>query len=74
MADGQRRYSRRMIALFWSAAIIILIGFLIYIEQIALLYVLATLVIVALLLVVGRADLEGVSRENAGFADSADKI
>lgn len=74
MADGQNRFSRRMIALFWSAALVILIGFLIYIEQIALLYVLATLVLVGLLLVVGRADLEKVSRENAGFANNTDKI
>jgi Flp pilus assembly protein TadB len=74
MADGQSRYSRRMIALFWCAAIAIIIGFLIYIQQIALLYVLATLVLIGLLLVVGRADLENVRRENSGFTNSGDKI
>ncbi|MDQ3321881.1 MAG: hypothetical protein M3525_05530 [Acidobacteriota bacterium] len=74
MADGQSRYSRRTIALFWCAAIVIIIGFLIYIQQIALLYVLVTLVLIGLLLVVGRADLENVSRENAGFAGNGDKI
>ncbi len=68
MADGQSRYSRRMVALFWLLAVGIIIGFLIYIEQIALLYVLATLLLVALLVVVGRADLEKTDRNNAGFA------
>ncbi len=68
MADGQSRYSRRIVALFWLLAIGIIIGFLIYIEQIALLYVLATLILVALLVVVGRADLEKVDRNNAGLA------
>lgn len=72
MAEMQRRkYSRRTVALFWCVATAVLIGGLIYAEQIALLYVLATLVIVALLLVVGRADLEKVSRDSAGFAASA---
>ncbi|HXG83495.1 MAG TPA: hypothetical protein VNI84_05640 [Pyrinomonadaceae bacterium] len=74
MADGQSRFSRRRIALFWCAAIVIVVGFLIYIEQIALLYVLATLVLVGLLIVVGRADLEKVNRENAGFAGNGDNI
>ena len=56
-----------MIALFWLAAIAVLIGVLIRIEQIAMLYVLATLALVALLVVVGRADLEKVDRNSAGF-------
>lgn len=68
MAEGQSRYSRRVVALFWLLAIGIFIGFLIYVEQIALLYVLATLVLVALLVVVGTADLEKVDRNAAGFA------
>lgn len=74
MADGNGKFSRRTIALFWCAALIIIIGFLIYVEQIALLYVLATLMLVGLLLVVGQADLEKASRENAGFTGGADKI
>ncbi len=74
MADSPNRYSRRTIALFWCALIVILIGFLIYFEQIASLYVLATLVLIGLLVVVGRADLEKVSRENAGFVDNSDRV
>jgi len=64
MADGQSRYSRRIIALFWLLLISIVIGTLLYFEQIAILYVLATLSLVLLLLVVGFADLEKVGREN----------
>lgn len=67
MADGQKRYSRRTIALFWLAAIALVIGVLIRIEQIAMLYVLATLALVALLVIVGQADLEKVDRNSAGF-------
>lgn len=59
------RYSRRTVALFWLLVVAILIGFLIYWEQIALLYVIATLGLVTLLLIVGFADLEKVGRENA---------
>jgi len=43
-------------------AVAILIGVLIAYEQISILYVLATLSLVALLLVVGFADLENVGR------------
>lgn len=60
----QSKFSRRTIALFWCLLIGIVIGVLIYLEQIAVLYVLATLALVVLLLIVGFADLEGVGREN----------
>lgn len=60
----QTNFSRRTIALFWCLLIGIVIGVLIYLEQIALLYVLATLALVVLLLIVGFADLENVGREN----------
>lgn len=63
MADNSR-FSRRTIALFWLLLVGIVIGTLIYLEQIALLYVLATLSLVVLLLIVGFADLEKVGREN----------
>ena len=53
-----------MIALFWLAIVTLVIGLLIYFEQIAFLYVLATLSLVILLLIVGFADLEKVGREN----------
>jgi hypothetical protein len=74
MAEIQSRFSRRTVALFWCLAIGIIIGALIYLEQIALLYILATLVLVGLLLIVGRADLEKVGRDNTGFANDGDKI
>ena len=64
MAGQQSRYSRRIIALFWLLLVSIVIGTLLYFEQIAVLYVLATLSLVLLLLVVGFADLEKVGREN----------
>lgn len=64
MAGIQGRYSRRTIALFWLALVTIIIGTLIYFEQIAFLYVLATVSLVILLLIVGFSDLEKVGREN----------
>jgi len=64
MTGKQSKYSRRTIALFWLALVTIVIGVLIYLEQLAFLYVLATLSLVVLLLVVGFADLERVGRGN----------
>lgn len=64
MTRTQSKYSRRTIAFFWLALISIIIGALIYWEQIALLYVLATLSLVVLLLIVAFSDLEKVGREN----------
>ncbi|MDQ3061961.1 MAG: hypothetical protein M3R14_03735 [Acidobacteriota bacterium] len=75
MASGQSRYSRRFIALFWLLLFSIIIGTLLYFEQIAVLYVLATLSLVLLLLVVGFADLEKVGRENIeGFIGKEGKL
>ena len=53
-----------MAALLWFLAVAVVIGTLIYLEQIAILYVLATITLVALLLIVAFADLENVGREN----------
>jgi hypothetical protein len=64
MTEIKGKYSRRTIALFWSLAVAIVIGVLLYLEQIALLYVLATISLVGLLLIVGFADLEKVGRGN----------
>ncbi len=64
MATKERRFSRRTTALFWLVGTAVLIGTLIYLEQIAILYVLATISLVALLLVVAFADLEKVGRDN----------
>jgi heme A synthase len=63
MALLKRNLNRRTIALFWLLLVGILIGVLIYLEQIAILYVLATLALVALLIVVGFADLERIGRD-----------
>lgn len=68
MANLQKKFSRRTVALFWLLAIAIVIGILIYLEQIALLYVLATVGLVALLVIVGFSDLEKVERDaTTGF-------
>lgn len=60
--QGKKGMSRRALTLLIMLAVSIVIGVLIANEQISILYVLATLSIVALLLVVGFADLEAVSR------------
>ena len=71
MANTSSKYSRRTIALFWSLAVAVTIGILLYLEQIAFLYVLATISLVALLLIVAFANLENVGRENIdGLADN----
>ncbi|MBK7708903.1 MAG: hypothetical protein IPN69_11800 [Acidobacteria bacterium] len=57
--------SRRSVALLWLLLVAVVIGTLIYLEQIAILYVLATLAIVALLIVVGFADLENIGRDDS---------
>ena len=61
---------RRTTALLIMLAVAIVIGGLIAYEQISVLYVLATLAIVALLLVVGFADLEAVSRTDSDHVKS----
>ena len=65
MAEKNSKYSRRSVALFWLLIVAIVIGALIYFEQIAILYVLATLALVVLLLIVGFSDLEKVGIESA---------
>ena len=71
MAENKSKFSRRTIALFWLVMVTALIGILIYLEQIAMLYVLATVTLVALLLIVGFADLEKVGREAGGSTGSS---
>jgi uncharacterized membrane protein len=66
MNTQTQRFGRRTIALFWLAIVAILIGVLIYLEQIAVLYVLATLSLVVLLLIVGFANLEKVGIDGSG--------
>jgi hypothetical protein len=69
MAEKIGKYSRRTIALFGLFIVGILIAILVAYQQIAFLYVLATISLVGLLLTVAFADLEKVGRENVeGFA------
>lgn len=72
MAVKENKLSRRVTALVWLLGVSVAIGILLYLEQIALLYVIATLALVALLLIVGFSDLEKVGRESADdFASDA---
>lgn len=65
----KQKFSRRTIALFWLVILSVVIGTLIALEQIAILYVLATVSLVALLLTVAFADLEKVgSGADGGFS------
>ena len=66
---GRKKLSRRSVAVLWLGAITIFIGAMIYLEQLALLYVVATLALVVLLLIVSFADLEKV-----GLKDSSHLI
>jgi hypothetical protein len=56
-ADARKR--RRLLTLAWSAAVALIVIGLIWKEQIALLYILATVSVTVLLVVVAMADLGG---------------
>lgn len=73
MANKVSKYSRRTVALFWLAIVAGVIGTLIYLEQIAILYVIATMALVALLLVVSFSDLEHAGNNGSGFAGGSDQ-
>lgn len=64
MKNQPQKYSRRTIALFWLVLTTIVVGALIYLEQIAVLYFLATMALILLLLIVAFADLEKVGTNN----------
>jgi hypothetical protein len=64
------KLGRRTKALLWMLAVAVVIGVLIANEQISILYVLATVSLVALLLIVGFADLEGVARSDGEITGS----
>jgi hypothetical protein len=70
-ADARRR--RRMMTLLWIVGVAALVTGLIYKEQIALLYILATVSVTVLLVVVAMADLDGARRaaSPAPFDDAA---
>ncbi len=73
MSNITKRFSRRTIALFWTVVVGIVIASLIYYEQISILYVLATLALVALLLIVGFADLEKISVDGSSTSAETTK-
>ena len=66
MAEIFSNMSRRTKAVLWLLIAAIVIGTFIALEQIAILYVVATLGIVLLLLIVAFADLESVGRSGEG--------
>lgn len=66
LAGDRRR--RKMVTLVWALALAAVVIVLIYFEKTAILYILCTLGVTALLLVVAFSDL-GQSREAAGGLD-----
>jgi heme O synthase-like polyprenyltransferase len=66
LAGDRRR--RKMVTLVWALALAAVVITLIYFEKTAILYILCTLGVTALLLVVAFSDL-GQSREAAGGLD-----
>lgn len=70
MKTQQKKFGRRTVALFWLFIVGAVIATLIVLEQIAVLYVLATLSLVLLLLIVVFADLASVGADDldGGFA------
>jgi hypothetical protein len=62
MTRGNARRSRRLKLFYWVAGLSIVTISLIYFEQTAILYVLATLGVTALLVIVAMADLSGGQR------------
>lgn len=63
MSNFTKKYSRRTKALFWLCLVAAVIIGLLFFEQIAALYVLATLALVVLMLIVAFDDLEKVDRD-----------
>lgn len=64
MAQKTKKLSRRSKALLWLALVSVAVGAMIYFEQIAILYVVATVALVALLVIVGFSNLEKVGRQS----------
>ncbi len=68
--DARKR--RRRMTLLWSAIVALVIILLLRYQQIALLYVLATLSVTALLIIVALADLSGPRKAGAEVAPADD--
>lgn len=63
--NKSKSFSRRRKALLWMIVSGGVIGVLIYLEQIAIVYILSTLALILLLLIVAFADLERVGVEDS---------
>jgi hypothetical protein len=70
-AEGVRKKRRRN-SILWSVAAIAVIVVLLALEQVALLYLLATLGVAVLLTVVAFADLHGAQQQEAAAPTPAD--
>ena len=68
------RKRRRMITYAWVAGLAIITILLIYKEQTALLYILATLSVTALLVVVATADLAGNKGNESATVDTSPAV
>ena len=68
------RKRRRLITYAWVAGLAIITILLIYKEQTALLYILATLSVTALLIVVATADLHGNQNNESLTADTSPPV
>lgn len=68
------RKRRRMITYAWVAGLAIITILLIYKEQTALLYILATLSVTALLIVVATADLGGNQKNESATVDTSPSV
>lgn len=73
MSNRERKLGRRGVVFLWLGVIAIVTMTLVYLEQIALLYLVATVGLIVLLLVVAFSDLESLDRETAeSFAKGKD--
>lgn len=73
MSNRERKLGRRGVVFLWLGVTAIVIMTLVYLEQIALLYLVATVGLIVLLLVVAFSDLESLDRETAeSFARGKD--
>jgi hypothetical protein len=66
----KKNRNRRAITYLWIFSLVLVVSLLIYFERTALLYVLATLGVTALLLIVAFADLGGGERSDATPLDA----
>lgn len=70
LAGDRRR--RKMITALWALGLSVLVIVLIYLERTAILYILCTLGVTALLLVVAFSDLKQSGEQNEQLAQSSD--